>query len=86
MKALRFVKFLWSAFAATVAVAVFSLPVSAQCAMCRAAFDGASGAKLAKSLNEGIIILLIPPVAIFCGIFLTAYKYRRAPNEFTKNV
>lgn len=86
MKALRFVKYLLSAFAAAFALALFSLPANAQCAMCRAAFDGASGAKLAKSLNEGIIILLVPPVAIFCAIFLTAYKHRKAPNDFTKHV
>lgn len=62
---------------ATVLLCFWSLPVWAQCAMCRAAFNGANGAALAKSMNRGIIVLLIPPVAIFCAIFITAIKYRK---------
>ncbi|MDX6694256.1 MAG: hypothetical protein QOF02_1859 [Blastocatellia bacterium] len=81
MKALRFCKNLWRSIGALLMLALLSLPASAQCAMCRAAFDGSSGAVMAKSLNRGIIILLIPPVAIFCAIFITAYKYRKAPME-----
>ncbi|HEY0406046.1 MAG TPA: hypothetical protein VGC89_09985 [Pyrinomonadaceae bacterium] len=79
MKALRLVKGLWRLACAALMLALLSLPAAAQCAMCRAAFDGASGAVMAKSLNRGIIILLVPPVAIFCGIFITAYRYRKAP-------
>lgn len=71
---------------AALAFALFSLPAFAQCAMCRAAFDGASGATMAKSLNRGIIVLLIPPVAIFCGIFIAAIKYRKAPGEDSQDV
>jgi hypothetical protein len=87
MKALRFGKCLWSAAVAALMLAVCSMPVVAQCAMCRAAFnDGASGASMAQSLNRGIIILLIPPVAIFCAFFIAAIKYRKAPDVDSKNV
>jgi hypothetical protein len=81
MKALRFGKSLVQAIGAALMLALLSLPTAAQCAMCRAAFDGSNGAVMAKSLNRGIIILLIPPVAIFCAIFITAYKYRKAPAD-----
>jgi hypothetical protein len=54
--------------------------------MCRAALDGADGATMAKSLNRGIIVLLIPPVLIFCAIFATAYRHRKAPGNLSRNV
>ena len=51
----------------------------AQCALCKNAVTGSpSAAKLSESLNFAIIILLIPPVLIFCGIFAVAYKYRKS--------
>jgi NAD-dependent oxidoreductase involved in siderophore biosynthesis len=80
MKTSRFGKSLWSAVAALLLVALASAPACAQCAMCRAAFNGGSGAALAQSLNRGIIVLLIPPVVIFCAIFITAIKYRKATD------
>lgn len=70
---------------AIVLLCFWSLPVWAQCAMCRAAFDGPNGAALAKSMNRGIIVLLIPPVAIFCAIFITAVKYRKDANRLDQD-
>jgi hypothetical protein len=61
------------------AVLAWSLPVLAQCAMCKNAVTGSPGAeKLSQSLNFAIIILLIPPVLIFCGIFVIAFRYRKS--------
>lgn len=77
MKASRFFKTVWAMTVAAAMLALCSVPTSAQCAMCRAAFDGAGGAQMAKSLNQGIIVLWIPPVAIFCAIFITAFKRRK---------
>jgi hypothetical protein len=49
----------------------------AQCAMCRAAVEGSeNAAKMARGLNLGILVMLIPPVTIFCSIFIAAFKYR----------
>ena len=45
----------------------------AQCALCRTALDG-GGEATARTVNLGIVVLLIPPVAIFCMIFAVAYK------------
>jgi hypothetical protein len=48
----------------------------AQCALCRTALkDG--GEATARTMNLGIIVLLIPPVAIFCTIFAVAYRKGR---------
>jgi heme/copper-type cytochrome/quinol oxidase subunit 2 len=44
----------------------------AQCAMCKAA-AAASGN---SALNTAILVLLIPPVVIFCAIFIVAYRMR----------
>lgn len=62
---------------ATIVLSVSS--TLAQCAMCKNAVAGSpSAARLSESLNSAIIVLLIPPVLIFCGIFLVAYRYGRA--------
>lgn len=71
--------------AATVAtVLVFTLLAAteafAQCPLCKAAVQNA-GLKMARALNLGIIILLIPPVTIFCSIFVVAFKRRRATSD-----
>ena len=77
MKASLVFKTVWAMSVAVAMLALCSVPADAQCAMCRAAFDGTGGAQMAKSLNQGIIVLLIPPVAIFCAIFITAFKRRK---------
>jgi hypothetical protein len=72
----RVVLFMGSAGAALLA---WTLPVAAQCALCKNAVAGSpEAAKLSESLNFAIIVLLIPPVLIFCGIFLLAFRYRKA--------
>lgn len=70
----RLVKSFFLAAAVALVLGVQTIDVAAQCGMCRAA-AAASGA--ANALNLGILLLLVPPVAIFCGIFIVAYKYRR---------
>jgi hypothetical protein len=58
---------------------VLNSSVMAQCALCKNAVTGSpSAAKLSESLNFAIIVLLIPPVLIFCGIFFVAYRHRKA--------
>ena len=51
-------------------------PADAQCAMCRAVLTGSRDPKLMRSLNIGVLVLLIPPVTIFCSIFVVLRKYR----------
>ena len=54
---------------------LFAVPADAQCSMCRAALNG-SNAKFVRGLNIGILVMLIPPVTIFCSIFVLLRKYR----------
>ena len=76
---------LWLALAACAVVAVLlaaGQTVSAQCAMCRSALAGApEAAKLSARLNLGVLVLLVPPVAIFCGIFYTVLRQRKSNEE-----
>jgi hypothetical protein len=61
------------------ALLILSSPAMAQCALCKNAIAGSpEAARLSQSLNFAILILLIPPVLIFCGIFVLAYRYRKA--------
>ena len=56
----------------------------AQCAMCRAGISGGTnGAAFAKNFNFAILVLLAPPVTIFCSIFIVAYKHRKSQRETT---
>jgi len=64
---------LLTALVATCALLLSADEALAQCALCRTALQD-SGAATARTLNLGILVLLIPPVAIFCTIFAVAYK------------
>ena len=59
-----------------VAVFVFSVPADAQCSMCRAALNGSNNARFIRYFNVGVLVLLVPPVTIFCSIFVLLRKYR----------
>ena len=52
----------------------------AQCAMCRSAVQGA-GDQAARAMNSGILVLLVPPVAIFCSIFAVFIKYKNGDEK-----
>jgi len=70
----------WRSVLLVVMVAVvvlwLAVPADAQCAMCRAALTGSRDPKLMRNLNIGVLVLLIPPVSIFCSIFVILRKYR----------
>jgi hypothetical protein len=71
---------------ALAALAVLCVPwgssVMAQCAMCRAGIAGGSnGSAFTKSFNAAVLVLLAPPVTIFCSIFIVAYKHRKSRQE-----
>ena len=70
----------WRSVLLVVAVVVvvlwLAVPADAQCAMCRAALTGSRDPKLMRNLNIGVLVLLIPPVSIFCSIFVILRKYR----------
>jgi hypothetical protein len=65
----------------TVVVAMVSLlsaaAASAQCAMCRAALAGSNNAFFIRNFNIGVLVLLVPPVTMFCSIFVVLKRYHR---------
>ncbi|PYS47360.1 MAG: hypothetical protein DMF68_16190 [Acidobacteria bacterium] len=78
----RAIKFLLITTGALFALAVVSLPVFAQCAMCRTSIAGSpDAARLAERFNFAVFVLLIPPVMLFCGFIVALYKFRKAPGE-----
>lgn len=48
----------------------------AQCSMCRTALTSASNSRFLRNFNIGVLVLLTPPVAIFCSIFIILRKYK----------
>jgi hypothetical protein len=62
-------------FAAAV-VLLASSYADAQCSMCRAALTNAANARFIRNLNIGVVVLFVPPVAIFCSIFIALKRYR----------
>jgi len=48
----------------------------AQCSMCRASLTSVTNAKFIRNFNIGVLVLLVPPVSIFCTIFVVLRKYK----------
>ena len=47
----------------------------AQCSMCRASLTSVTNSRFIRNFNVGVLVLLVPPVAIFCSIFIVLRKY-----------
>jgi hypothetical protein len=56
--------------------ALSSQSLAAQCVMCRASIG--QNSLFARNLNIGVLVLLVPPVAMFCTIFVLAFRHRRS--------
>jgi heme/copper-type cytochrome/quinol oxidase subunit 2 len=56
----------------------------AQCPLCRSGLQNA-GDQTARTLNLAIVVLLIPPVSIFCAIFAVVYRRARGGDDRERN-
>ena len=56
--------------------ALWSQSAMAQCVMCRASIG--QNSLFARNLNLGVLVLLVPPVSMFCTIFVLAIRHRRS--------
>ena len=72
------------AMAAMAAVMVLSTSAFGQCSMCRTALAGSNNALFIRNFNIGVLVLLVPPVTIFCSIFVVLKRYRASEDEPTK--
>lgn len=55
-------------------IVVASLPVEAQCAMCRAVLETEDGGATAKGVNNGILYLMIFPYLLVGGLGYVIYR------------
>ena len=69
------VKFLLLVCVVAALCLISSAPAAAQCAMCRASVQ--NNAALARGLNLAVLVLLVPPVTMFCSIIIVAYRHRK---------
>lgn len=61
---------------AAVVVLLANTYADAQCSMCRASLTSVTNSRFIRNFNIGVLVLLIPPVSIFCSIFIVLRKYR----------
>lgn len=68
------------AFILAIAAVVFLVgesAVMAQCSMCRLSLSGAQSAEFIRNFNLGVLVLLLPPVVMFCSIFIVLRRFSR---------
>jgi heme/copper-type cytochrome/quinol oxidase subunit 2 len=73
-------KFLFLALVAALTIFFAGADALGQCAMCKASASNLDSIS-ARQLNISTLILLCPPVAIFCAIFVVAYRHRNPPDD-----
>jgi uncharacterized paraquat-inducible protein A len=61
---------------AFVVIALWSDPALAQCSMCKAVLSSTRDSSFIKSYNLGVLVLLLPPVTIFCSIFIALRRHK----------
>ena len=84
MRIRRKLKVLLWAMAAVAVVLALSSAALGQCSMCRASLAGSNNAFFIRNFNIGVLVLLVPPVTIFCTIFVALKRYKAADEEEPK--
>lgn len=59
---------------------------AAQCAMCRASLAGSNNEFFIRNFNIGVLVLLTPPVVIFCSIFFILKRHGGTPEAQGEDV
>lgn len=70
--------------ATVAALLVLTTSALGQCSMCRAALAGSNNALFIRNFNIGVLVLLVPPVTIFCSIFVALKRYKATDDEATE--
>jgi hypothetical protein len=84
MMTLRKMSFCLAACLALAAVLACEVSGLAQCGMCKTALAGSNNALFIRNFNIGVLVLLIPPVTIFCSIFIALKRYRASDDDAGK--
>ena len=74
-------KWLWLIIATLAVSLLLVTSAFGQCSMCRASLGGSNNALFIRNFNIGVLMLLVPPVTIFCSIFLALRRSRASSNE-----
>lgn len=67
--------------AVAITLLLIAAPSAAQCSMCRAALVGSNNAFFIRNFNIGVLVLLVPPVTMFCSIFVALKRYHRDDQQ-----
>lgn len=70
--------------AALAVLLLLSTTALGQCSMCRMSLAGSGNAHFIRNFNIGVLVLLVPPVTIFCSIFIALKRYNAADDEETE--
>ena len=73
---MRFKRYLFLSIAFALCALLLAQSTFAQCVMCRASLGNNSS--FIRNFNIGVGVLLVPPVSIFCTIFILAWRNRRS--------
>jgi hypothetical protein len=84
MRVGRKLKLLLWAMAGVAVVLALSSAALGQCSMCRASLAGSNNAFFIRNFNIGVLVLLVPPVTIFCSIFVVLKRHNAADNKETE--
>ena len=57
-----------------IVLVLVSLPVEAQCAMCRAVLESEGDTSMAQGVNNGIVYLMIFPYLLVGGVVFAVYR------------
>ncbi|HYJ87631.1 MAG TPA: hypothetical protein VEW46_16330 [Pyrinomonadaceae bacterium] len=71
---------------AVAALLVIASTAAGQCSMCRTALTGSNNALFIRNFNIGVLVLLVPPVTIFCSIFVVLNRYRNSAGEVASDL
>ena len=74
-------RLVWSTLASIALLLVLSGSALGQCSMCRAALAGSNNAFFIRNFNIGVLVLLVPPVSIFCSIFVVLKRHNRNHDD-----
>ena len=66
-----------SVYAFLLVLSLSSLPVNAQCSMCRAALTSEGNTKKAEAVNDGIVYLMVIPYSLVAGIGYAVYRMKK---------
>jgi hypothetical protein len=64
----------------TAAVVLLSFPALAQCPLCRTAAS-AQDESARTALDLAIIVLFVPAISMFCGVYYVTFRYRDPQGE-----